>query len=159
MLKGAVLSSLLALLVYFGWEHLVPSWEAEELWPDLSHPPPTAWYDVSSVLGSVSSAFWLYPLIGGGYLLASSWGIGVAEAAFYARHLRPVEKPIAHTSWQEAVVRMALVANYALVCLTVQYVPWVGAPLAFVIMCFVDGYFCFEQVWMARGWTLDKVRG
>jgi len=28
-------------------------------------------------------------------------------------------------------------------------------------MCqsFIDGYYCFEQAWIARGWSLERVSG
>ncbi|CCU99074.1 unnamed protein product [Malassezia sympodialis ATCC 42132] len=90
------------------------------------------------------------------YLLASTWSTSIAEAAFLAQNIQPRAAPPVDHPWVEHVVRFALVLNYSVACFAVQSLPWVGPLLAFVFMCFVDGYFCFEQVWVVRGWSLEK---
>lgn len=49
-----------------------------------------------------------------------------------------------------------LIVNYSIPCLLLQNLPWVGHVLSFLVMSFVDGFFCFEQVWSVRGWPLEK---
>ena len=98
----------------------------------------------SAWVASVSSVFWLYPLIAGTYFVASKFSMGVAEAAFRARNLS-VSRP-ASSTWQDHFFRLLLVLNYSLVCFLLQLLPWIGAPLVFLTMSMVDGYFCFEQV-------------
>lgn len=140
LLKGLVMSGLVCVLVHVFRLSLVPR--------DMGQH--SAWF------GSVGHVFWLYPLIAGSYLLASTWSTSIAEAAFLAQNIQPRTPPQADAIWVEHVVRLALVLNYSIVCFAVQSLPWVGPPLAFLFMCFVDGYFCFEQVWAGRGWSLEK---
>lgn len=145
LLKGLVLSGFVCVLVHvfrlsFVPHHLIQRHEDE----------------VSAWIGSVGHVFWLYPLIAGSYWLASTWSTSIVEAAFLAQNIQPRPVPRADHPWVEHVVRVALVLNYSLACFAVQSLPWIGPPLAFLFMCFVDGYFCFEQVWVVRGWSLEK---
>lgn len=149
LVKGLLLSGVVCALVYFFSLTLLPEFRSAE-----EEEEQAVW------IGSVSSAFWLYPLIAGSYLIASTWTMGVAEAAHSAQnlHVPDMRERLQHTSWVEHVSRAVLIANYSLVCLALQYVPWIGPALAFLVMSLVDGYFCFEQVWAVRGWTFEKVR-
>ena len=149
LVKGLLLSGVVCALVYFFSLTLLPEFRGAD--EEEAH---AVW------VGSVSSAFWLYPLIAGSYLVASTWTMGVAEAALSAQnlHVPDMRERLQHTSWVEHVSRAVLIANYSLVCLALQYLPWIGPILAFLVMSLVDGYFCFEQVWVVRGWTLEKVR-
>ncbi|WFC95706.1 hypothetical protein MBRA1_002359 [Malassezia brasiliensis] len=140
LVKGLLLSGVVCALVYFFSLTLLPEFRGAEE-EEETH---AVW------VGSVSSTFWLYPLIAGSYLVASTWTLGVAEAAFSAQnlHVPEMHERLQHTSWVEHVSRAVLIANYSLVCLALQYLPWIGPILAFLIMSLVDGYFCFEQVWV-----------
>jgi len=145
LLKGLVLSGLVCVLVHVFRLSFVPHALLQRREEGAS-----AW------IGSVGHVFWLYPLIAGSYLLASTWSTSIAEAAFLAQNIQPRAAPPVDHPWVEHVVRFALVLNYSVACFAVQSLPWVGPLLAFVFMCFVDGYFCFEQVWVVRGWSLEK---
>lgn len=145
LLKGLVLSGLVCVLVHVFRLSFVPHAILQRHEEGTS-----AW------IGSVGHVFWLYPLIAGSYLLASTWSTSIAEAAFLAQNIHPRAALQVDRPWVEHAVRLALVLNYSVACFAVQSLPWVGPPLAFVLMCFVDGYFCFEQVWVVRGWSLEK---
>lgn len=116
----------------------------------------TSWLDPEQWIGSVGSTFWLYPLIAGSYLMASSWSVGVAESAFLAHNIRPSPRKEYGVFWLEQLVRLVLIVNYSIACFAIQMVPWIGPACAFLLMSFVDGYFCFEQVWVVRGWSMEK---
>ncbi|CAD6909058.1 unnamed protein product [Tilletia caries] len=52
--------------------------------------------------------------------------------------------------------RIILVLNYLAICYVLQKIPLLGRPLAFVFMSFIDGYYIFETIWVARGWSLER---
>ncbi|WFD32436.1 hypothetical protein MSPP1_003483 [Malassezia sp. CBS 17886] len=141
LIKGAALSGVVCALVYFSSVslHLPTLYRADRAWDTDGG---TVW------VGSVSSVFWLYPVIAGTYLLAATWTTGVAEAAFSAQHASAAtaQETLAG-SFIDNAARVALITNYSVVCFLLQAVPWIGPPLAFVAMCLADGYFCFEQAW------------
>lgn len=155
LLKGLLLSTAVCALVYFFRLTMLPS----RTWYDEADSFENE--DTSAVwVGSVSSAFWLYPLIAGSYLMASTWTTGVAEAAYSAQNVKVagIRQRLQATTWVEHVCRLALIVNYSVVCFGLQCIPYLGPPLAFLVMSMVDGYFCFEQIWAVRGWSLEKVR-
>ncbi|CEH11674.1 p53-mediated apoptosis protein EI24/PIG8 [Ceraceosorus bombacis] len=114
--------------------------------------------------------FFLYPLLGLCYFLAASWTVDVANAVYAIRrgnvgHLRGMSVGVADavklpagTSRRilEESYRVILVLNYVLICYLLDLVPYIGRPLAFFFMSFIDAYYCFEQAWIARGWSLDR---
>lgn len=51
---------------------------------------------------------------------------------------------------------MILIVNYTIFYLLLGRIPYLGRPLSFLFMCLVDGYYCFEQAWISRGWSLDR---
>lgn len=117
-----------------------------------------------SMVGSLGNVFWLYPLIGGGYLLASSWTADVAQATYKLRHGHLKNLSLSNNSIPPATsrrllqesYRVLLILNYIAIYLLLGQVPYIGRVLAFLFMSFVDGYYCFEQVWVSRGWSLER---
>lgn len=150
LLKGLLLSTVLCGLVHFFRLTMSPrnAWEAQGVHDREAQ---ATW------IGSVSNAFWLYPLLAGCYFMASSWTTNVADAAQSAQD-RSLPTRERTTSWWDMIARAVLILNYSAVCFGLQWIPWIGPPLAFMVMSLVDGYFCFEQVWSGRGWSLEKVR-
>ena len=128
----------------------------DSAWPDMSHATDRKDASASTWFGSVGNVFWLYPLITGSYLIASTWSVGIAEAAFMAQGIKPHPKGGSETAWIEYAVRTVLILNYSLICFALQNLPVVGRILSFLVMSFVDGFFCFEQIWSVRGWPLEK---
>lgn len=79
--------------------------------------------------------------------------------------------------------RVLLVVNYTVISLLLQQIPWIGRWLSFLFMVcphslvnkcvsckfttlslwpshvqsFIDAYYCYEQAWIARGWSLERV--
>ncbi|WFD00391.1 hypothetical protein MYAM1_003140 [Malassezia yamatoensis] len=148
LLKGLLLSGAVCIAVHLFSLSLVPELE----WLGQLQDSPSGW------IGTVSNAFWLYPLIACSYLVASTWTMSIAEAAYLARNIQ-VAKPVHSASqsyWIENASRIILIANYSLLCFALQYIPWIGPFLAFLMMSIIDAYFCFEQVWTVRGWSFEK---
>lgn len=117
-----------------------------------------------SIVGSLGNVFWLYPLIGGSYLLASSWTSDIAQATFKLRHGHLKNLSLSNNSippgtsrrlLQESY-RVLLILNYIAIYFVLVQIPYIGRILAFLFMSMVDGYYCFEQVWISRGWSLEK---
>ncbi|EPQ32062.1 uncharacterized protein PFL1_00260 [Pseudozyma flocculosa PF-1] len=164
ILKGLFLSGVIAALVFFLELAFLPTVLFEQ--PLVaSHSDSASVNSPSEALGSLGNVFWLYPLIGGSYLLASSWTTDVAEAAYRLRHghVRNALSiasftPPAGTSRRlvRESYRLFLIVNYAAVVVLLGRIPYLGRPLSFLFMSFVDGYYCFEQAWIARGWSLER---
>lgn len=141
--KGLFLSAVLCACVYIFSLELVP----DEVFSSSDS-------ERSTWIASVSNVFWLYPLIAGIYFFASHFTVGIAEEAMRARNMS--SHPVAQT-WIDYLCRAALIINYTILCYALSCLPWFGSIPTFFTMCMVDGYFCFELVWSARGWSFEKV--
>ena len=160
ILKGLLLSGTLAAVVFFFELAFFPT-------ALFQHPSKVAKQaaEADASLASLHNIFWLYPLIGGSYLLASSWTSNVAEAAYRLRHGHTkgslsisnlsVPPGTSRKLLQESY-RVILIFNYMAIFLVLGKIPFVGRTLSFLFMCLVDGYYCFEQAWIARGWSLER---
>lgn len=156
LLKGLALSGAVCVVIYT-FVSLLPRPslpEEDHFWPDMSGERRAS--AAPSWFSSPHHVFWLYPVMAASYFIASTWCVGVAEAAFTAHHIQPLRPPAEHVWWCEYAVRAMLIVNYSIPCLLLQNLPWVGHVLSFLVMSFVDGFFCFEQVWSVRGWPLEK---
>ncbi|KAN0066511.1 hypothetical protein ACQY0O_000605 [Thecaphora frezii] len=161
IIKGLLLSGAVSALVFFLELAFLPKMLFEQ--PLLAiHTTEKA---EGQAIGSLGNVFWLYPLIGGSYLLASSWTTDVAESAYRLRHGH-VKNALSFASFTPPAgtsrrlvresYRIFLIVNYAAIVLLLGKIPYVGRALSFLFMSFVDGYYCFEQVWIARGWSLER---
>ncbi|PWZ02992.1 hypothetical protein BCV70DRAFT_220190 [Testicularia cyperi] len=163
VIKGLLLSGTISALVFFFELAFFPKVLFQR--PDkVAHDIASSAGSTGSLVGSLGNVFWLYPLIGGSYLLASSWTADIAQAAFKLRHGHARNLSLANASLppgtsrrllQESY-RMILIINYTIVYLLLGQVPYLGRWLSFLFMCMVDGYYCFEQVWISRGWSLER---
>ncbi|CAD6962418.1 unnamed protein product [Tilletia laevis] len=112
-------------------------------------------------VNSLQNVFLVYPLIAAAYWIASLWTVDVAKAAYSYKHGRSfsvVPNLPAGTSrrFLQESYRIILVLNYLAICYVLQKIPLLGRPLAFVFMSFIDGYYIFETIWVARGWSLER---
>ncbi|PKI85662.1 hypothetical protein MVES_000016 [Malassezia vespertilionis] len=150
VVKGVILSGAICALVHFTSLTLLP--DLARLWKDPGDKETLIW------VGSVSNVFWLYPLIAGSYLIAATWTSGIAEAVLSAQNMREnvARMHARNTTWVDRISRIILIVNYSVVCYALQYTPYLGKLLSFFVLSLVDGYFCFEQVWIVRGWSFEK---
>lgn len=164
VLKGLGLSAVIALLIFF-FElaffpaHLFRQSSSDSQQGMSAHDED----DLEGSVGRVGSVFWLYPLVAGSYFLAASWTMDVANAAHKLKHGRGLSMSAQNmfppgTSRRIVLesYRVILVVNYALISFALQQIPFVGRWLAFFFMSFIDAYYCFEQAWIARGWSIDR---
>lgn len=156
IIKGLVLSVSIAALIFFFELAFFPT----HLFPK----PSKGDYDddLDGHVGHVGNVFWLYPLIAGSYFLASSWTVDVAQAAYRLKHGRgfSISSPAIPAGTSRRIIlesyRIFLVVNYVIISVVLQQIPWIGRWLSFLFMSFIDAYYCFEQGWIARGWSVER---
>ncbi|KAL9940424.1 hypothetical protein V8E36_001129 [Tilletia maclaganii] len=117
--------------------------------------------DADVTTNSLENVFVVYPLIAAAYWVASLWTVDVARAAYSYTHGRSfsvVPALPAGTSrrFLQESYRIILVLNYLAICYVLQHIPLLGRPMAFFFMSFIDGYYIFETIWVARGWSLER---
>ena len=160
VLKGLLLSGTISAVVFFFELAFFPKVLFQQ-------PPVKSVHEIAqseSIVAGLGNVFWLYPLIGGSYLLASSWTSDIAQAAYKLRHghvrrltlSNPSLPPGTSRRLLQESYRVILILNYTVVYLLLGRIPYVGRVLSFLFMCLVDGYYCFEQSWISRGWSLDR---
>ena len=174
VLKGFILSSVIAALIFFFELAFFP----KQLFPASDE------HDDEGTVGSTGNVFWLYPLIAGSYYLASSWTLDVANATYKIKHGSALSMGLPQqipSGFSRKLIleshRVLLVINYGIISLALQQLPWVGRWLSFSFMVgrssfcenntfthpflslqsFIDAYYCYEQAWIARGWSLERV--
>lgn len=161
VLKGLLLSGTISALVFFFELAFFPTVLFQQ------KPPVKAMQDIAesgSIIGNLGNVFWMYPLIGGSYLLASSWTSDIAQAAYKLRHghvrrltlSNPSLPPGTSRRLVQESYRIILIVNYTLLYILLGRIPYLGRSLSFLFMCLVDGYYCFEQAWISRGWSLGR---
>ncbi|SPO20563.1 uncharacterized protein UTRI_00039 [Ustilago trichophora] len=160
VLKGLLLSGTISAIVFFFELAFFPK-------VLFGQPPVKSVQEIpqsGSIIGGLGNVFWLYPLIGGSYLLASSWTSDIAQAAYKLRHghvrrltlSNPSLPPGTSRRLLQESYRLVLILNYTVFYILLGRIPYLGRLLSFLFMCLVDGYYCFEQAWISRGWSLDR---
>ncbi|SAM72948.1 uncharacterized protein UBRO_00094 [Ustilago bromivora] len=160
VLKGLLLSGTISAVAFFFELAFLPKVLFQQ-------PPIKSMQDAAesgSIVGTLGNVFWIYPLIGGSYLLASSWTSDIAQAAYKLRHghvrrltlSNPSLLPGTSRRLLQESYRVFLIANYTVFYILLGRIPYFGRMLSFFFMCMVDGYYCFEQAWISRGWSLDR---
>ncbi|KAJ9477118.1 hypothetical protein PHBOTO_000800 [Pseudozyma hubeiensis] len=160
VLKGLLLSGTISAVVFFFELAFFP----KVLFQQAPVQNVQGMAESGSVVGGLGNVFWMYPLIGGSYLLASSWTSDIAQAAYKLRHdhvrrltlSNPSLPPGTSRRLLQESYRMILIINYTVFYLLLGRIPYLGRPLSFLFMCMVDGYYCFEQAWISRGWSLER---
>ncbi|MCO5565236.1 hypothetical protein L7F22_018909 [Adiantum nelumboides] len=155
IIKGLVLSATITTLIFF----LELAFFPKHLFPTKSG---QSYEDLDDHVGSIGNVFWLYPLIAGSYFLAASWTVDVAHAAYKLKHARGISmvpSTIPAGTSRRFILesyRVILILNYFVISVALQHIPWIGRTLSFIFMSFIDAYYCFEQGWIARGWSVER---
>ncbi|KAJ2965788.1 hypothetical protein NUW54_g14001 [Trametes sanguinea] len=113
-------------------------------------------------LGWFYQVLWLLPVVGISFYLNSSWCTLIAKRTFTLQHgSRAVAQPpstysgmlnaLATSAYRAVMVFTSVVVSFAL-----AYIPYVGPVAAFAFLCWVDAYYCFEFIWIARGYSLAR---
>jgi len=71
-------------------------------------------------------------------------------------HQQPATYSGMLTAIATSAYRVVMVFNSALVSFGLQNIPRVGPTTGFLFFCWIDAYYCFEFVWVARGLSLAR---
>ncbi|KAK0459556.1 etoposide-induced protein 2.4-domain-containing protein, partial [Desarmillaria tabescens] len=106
---------------------------------------------------------WLFPVVSMSLYLNSSWCTTIARRTYTIQH---GHRALAHqtsstytgmlTAIATSAYRAVMVFTSVVVSFALGYVPYVGPVVGFLFLCWVDSYYCFEFVWIARGMSLSR---
>jgi len=101
--------------------------------------------------------FWLYPIYALSFLLNTLWYQDIADLAY----LRQVGKPKPTTvrvsqRIADEIYRIFLILVYLVEISLWLLIPYIGQFIAFLKICWLYGFYCFEYRWINQGWMLQK---
>ncbi|GJE98120.1 EI24-domain-containing protein [Phanerochaete sordida] len=113
-------------------------------------------------VGWAYQVLWLAPVVGVSLYLNSTWTAHLARRTYTLHHgARAAEaapgtylgvlNSIATSAYRGIMVGTSVTLSFVL-----RYVPYAGPALGFVFLCWVDAYYCFEFIWIARGYSLSR---
>lgn len=105
---------------------------------------------------------WLFPVVGVSYYLNSSWCNLIAKRSFvlqhgnHAAHQQPVTYHGMLTTLATSAYRVVMILTSVIVSLVLRSIPFAGSSISFAFMCWVNAYYCFEFIWVARNSSLAQ---
>ncbi|KIL68581.1 hypothetical protein M378DRAFT_71289 [Amanita muscaria Koide BX008] len=152
VLKSIALNSLSLVLIYIFDFFLLPS--VQYRW-DLAHGN-TNW---------LYQAIWLFPVMAVSLYLNSVWCSTIAQRTYLLKHGTNASALLHHStgssigilnvlfnsSHRAIMISICLASSFVL-----SHVPYLGSPMSFTYLCWIDAYYCFEFVWVAKGMSLAK---
>ncbi|KIJ16749.1 hypothetical protein PAXINDRAFT_74653 [Paxillus involutus ATCC 200175] len=105
---------------------------------------------------------WLLPVVGVSFYLNSSWCSIIAKRTFVLQHgnRAPQQQPVTYTGMltmlATSAYRAVMVFTSVLVSFALGAIPYGGPMISFGFMCWIDAYYCFEFIWIARGLSLSS---
>lgn len=116
-------------------------------------------------VGWCYQVLWLLPIVGTSFYLNSSWCNAIAKRSFMLQYGNRAVQPrhVTYTGMLNTLAtsayRTVMVLTSVIVSLGLGMIPHAGPFLTFAFMCWIDAYYCFEFVWIARGLSLaSRVR-
>ncbi|KAF9009420.1 etoposide-induced protein 2.4-domain-containing protein [Cyathus striatus] len=113
-------------------------------------------------IGWFYQVLWLMPVVGISYYLNSAWCKAIAKRAFSLKHgpRAAAQPPATYTGMLTALATSAYRAVMIVTSVVVSYVlssiPKVGPVAGFIFVCWINAYYFFEFVWIARGLSLSR---
>ncbi|KAI5122983.1 hypothetical protein M0805_006861 [Coniferiporia weirii] len=112
-------------------------------------------------MGWFYRVLWLFPVVGASLYLNSSWCTVVANRTYMLRHgSRKAMPPSTYsgilTALATSAYRVVMICTSVVISFALAYIPVVGIAAGFVFFCWVDAYYCFEFIWIARGLSLAQ---
>lgn len=111
-------------------------------------------------LGWFYQVLWLFPVVGTSLYLNSSWCTVVANRVYALRHGARKAPPSTYTGILTALAtsayRAVMICTSIVIAFALGYVPVIGNALGLAFFCWVDAYYCFEFIWIARGLSLSQ---
>ncbi|PPQ99932.1 hypothetical protein CVT24_009567 [Panaeolus cyanescens] len=147
--KSLLLNSLSLVSIYiFDWL-LHPLVQGQERWLHRN-------------IGRFYQVLWLLPLVGVSLYLNGTWSSTIAKRVYLLQHGgRPAApQAVSYTgmlnSLATSAYRIIMVSTSFMVWYCLSMIPFIGHPLGLVFFCWVDAYYCFEHLWIARGYSLSR---
>ncbi|KAK7014995.1 etoposide-induced protein 2.4-domain-containing protein [Favolaschia claudopus] len=115
-----------------------------------------------TTLSWIYQLFWMLPLLSILLYLNSSWCSVIAKRAYSTQHANRtvVQQPATYTGVLTAIAtsayRLVMVATSVGLDFALRAVPRVGPIASFVFLCWIDAFYFFEFVWIARGMSLSS---
>lgn len=116
-------------------------------------------------VGWCYQVLWLLPVVGVSFYLNSSWCNTIAKRTFVLQYGNRAVQPrhVTYTGMLNALAtsayRTVMVLTSVIVSFGLGAIPRAGPLISFAFMCWIDAYYCFEFVWVARGLSLaSRVR-
>ncbi|KAI0050047.1 hypothetical protein FA95DRAFT_705703 [Auriscalpium vulgare] len=119
--------------------------------------------------GWLYQILWLAPLVGVSLYLNASWCTIIAKRTYTLAHGRASSSYVGHgtstspnayiaflNSLATSAYRAVMIGTSVVLSFALGYVPVVGRPAEFAFLCWVDAYYCFEFLWIARGLSLSR---
>jgi len=107
-------------------------------------------------LGSLYQIIFQLPVVAMSLYLNSTWSTVVAKRVYTLQHGRAPATPTLSytgllTSIASSAYRWILITSTVIATFFLGYVPVVGPLASFIFMCWVNAYYYFEYIWIARG--------
>ncbi|KAJ7219127.1 etoposide-induced protein 2.4-domain-containing protein [Mycena pura] len=112
-------------------------------------------------VGWIYRLLWLIPVAGISFYLNSSWSSVIAKRTYalqnanHAAAQQPVTYAGVLTAIATSAYRVVMVFTSVMVSFGLGLIPRIGPVAGFVFLCWIDAYYCFEFVWIARGVSLS----
>ncbi|CAL1703697.1 unnamed protein product [Somion occarium] len=113
-------------------------------------------------VGWFYQVLWLLPVVGVSFYFNSSWCTVIAKRTITLRHgsRATVPPPSSYTGILNSIAtsayRVIMVFTSIIVSFALQLIPVLGPVAGFIFLCWVDAYYCFEFIWIARGLSLSR---
>lgn len=113
-------------------------------------------------VGWFYQVLWLLPVVGASLYLNSSWCSIIAKRTFTLQHGSHAAAPPPSTytgilnSIATSAYRVVMVSTSVIISFGLRFIPLVGPSLGFAFLCWIDAYYCFEFIWIARGFSLAR---
>ncbi|KAJ7172636.1 etoposide-induced protein 2.4-domain-containing protein [Mycena filopes] len=112
-------------------------------------------------VGWMLQLLWLLPVVGTSFYLNSTWCSLIAKRTYSLQHANraAVQQPVSYTGVLTAIAtsayRVVMVFTSVAVSFALAMIPRIGPVAGFIFLCWIDAYYCFEFVWIARGLSLS----
>ncbi|KAF8968370.1 etoposide-induced protein 2.4-domain-containing protein [Flammula alnicola] len=147
--KSVLLNSLSLLSIYIFDLLLLPLVQDQQKWFHRN-------------IGWFYQVLWLLPVVGTSLYLNGTWCTIIAKRTYLLQHGgRPAApQSTSYTGMLKAIAtsayRVVMVCTSVVVSFALGKIPLVGPTAGFTFLCWVDAYYCFEFVWIARGLSLSR---
>ncbi|KAI0747673.1 etoposide-induced protein 2.4-domain-containing protein [Daedaleopsis nitida] len=147
--KSLMLNTLSLVSIYFFDWLLLPLAQGQQKWFHRN-------------LGWFYQVLWLLPVVGVSFYLNSSWCTLIAKRTFTLQHgtRAAAQSPSTYSGMLNALATSAyrgvMVFTSVVISFALAYIPYIGSVVGFAFLCWVDAYYCFEFIWIARGLSLSR---